>query len=70
MERDKKNTLIYAKELRVPKSPNVDTSVKDEAADVLPDASGQKMQAEINGPKGLEPTRYGDWEQKGRCTDF
>ena len=25
---------------------------------------------EINGPKGLEPTRYGDWESKGRCHDF
>ncbi len=25
---------------------------------------------EIGGPKGLEPTRYGDWEQKGRCIDF
>ena len=25
---------------------------------------------ETGGPKGLEPTRYGDWEQKGRCTDF
>ena len=25
---------------------------------------------EFYGPKGLEPTRYGDWEQKGRCTDF
>ena len=20
--------------------------------------------------KGLEPTRYNDWERKGRCTDF
>ena len=20
--------------------------------------------------KGLEPTRFGDWERKGRCTDF
>jgi hypothetical protein len=26
--------------------------------------------AEIGGPEGLEPTRYGDWERKGRCTDF
>jgi hypothetical protein len=26
--------------------------------------------AEIGGPKGLEPTRYGDWERKGRCIDF
>jgi len=25
---------------------------------------------EFNGPKGPEPTRYGDWEQKGRCSDF
>ena len=25
---------------------------------------------EIGGPSGPEPTRFGDWEQKGRCTDF
>ena len=25
---------------------------------------------ETGGPKGLEPTRYGDWENNGRCTDF
>jgi hypothetical protein len=25
---------------------------------------------EYGGPAGPEPTRYGDWEQKGRCTDF
>jgi hypothetical protein len=29
-----------------------------------------KLPKEIGGPKGPEPTRYGDWEQKGRCTDF
>lgn len=26
--------------------------------------------AEVGGPKGPEPTRYGDWEKKGRCIDF
>jgi hypothetical protein len=26
--------------------------------------------AEIGGPKGPEPTRYGDWERNGRCCDF
>ena len=26
--------------------------------------------AEHGGPTGLEPTRYGDWEKNGRCTDF
>jgi hypothetical protein len=25
---------------------------------------------EYGGPKGLEPTRYGDWEVKGRVSDF
>lgn len=25
---------------------------------------------EIGGPKGKEPTRYGDWERKGRISDF
>lgn len=25
---------------------------------------------EHGGQKGLEPTRYGDWEKNGRCTDF
>ncbi len=25
---------------------------------------------EIGGPSGPEPTRYGDWERKGICSDF
>ena len=25
---------------------------------------------EIGGPKGPEPTRYGDWEKKGLTSDF
>ena len=25
---------------------------------------------ELNGPKGPEPTRYGDWENKGITSDF
>jgi hypothetical protein len=25
---------------------------------------------EFQGPKGLEPTRYGDWESKGIASDF
>lgn len=30
----------------------------------------EQMPGEIGGPKGPEPTRYGDWEFKGRCSDF
>ncbi|PKM13140.1 MAG: DUF1674 domain-containing protein [Gammaproteobacteria bacterium HGW-Gammaproteobacteria-3] len=25
---------------------------------------------EIGGRRGLESTRYGDWEKNGRCVDF
>jgi hypothetical protein len=35
----------------------------------LPEKSEVKA-AEYGGPKGKEPTRYGDWEKNGRCIDF
>jgi len=35
----------------------------------LADKSDQKP-VEIGGAAGPEPTRYGDWERNGRCTDF
>ncbi len=35
-----------------------------------PPVEPNAMPVEIGGPKGPEPTRFGDWEQKGRCTDF
>ncbi len=33
-------------------------------------AAQKPLPKEIGGTKGPEPTRYGDWEHKGRCTDF
>ena len=32
--------------------------------------AGPGLPREIGGPRGPEPTRYGDWEVKGRCSDF
>ncbi|EOY23506.1 hypothetical protein QUC31_008283 [Theobroma cacao] len=29
-----------------------------------------KQTGEVGGPRGPEPTRYGDWERNGRCYDF
>ncbi len=46
------------------------------AAPALPAASpktkedDQPAPEEVGGPKGPEPTRFGDWERKGRCIDF
>ncbi len=33
-------------------------------------ATEQILPAEQGGPKGPEPTRYGDWEKKGITSDF
>jgi hypothetical protein len=30
----------------------------------------KQLPPELGGPKGLEPTRYGDWEIKGIVSDF
>ncbi len=50
------------------------------AVDATPSAGRTKPQGkrmrrsararERGGPKGPEPTRYGDWERNGRCIDF
>lgn len=34
------------------------------------DAPRNTRRREIGGAQGPEPTRYGDWERNGRCTDF
>ncbi|BDG74990.1 hypothetical protein Rmf_49190 [Roseomonas fluvialis] len=33
-------------------------------------APAPKLPKEIGGPTGPEPTRFGDWERKGRVSDF
>ena len=58
----------------LPSSDNVkDRGVKEKeakGASSTAKAAEQTQPAERGGPKGPEPTRYGDWEAKGRCTDF
>ena len=39
-------------------------------ADAGSDSLGFTVPVELGGPEGPEPTRYGDWERKGRCIDF
>ena len=34
------------------------------------EADPHPMAKELQGPKGPEPTRYGDWENKGIASDF
>ncbi len=35
-----------------------------------PRPTPRPRQKEFQGPKGPEPTRYGDWEHKGIASDF
>ena len=34
------------------------------------EAGAKPLAKEFQGPKGPEPTRYGDWENKGIASDF
>ncbi len=45
-----------------------ETGKKPATKRVGPD--GKPLPEEIGGPKGPEPTRYGDWEVNGRVSDF
>jgi len=44
-----------------------DTPIDDRAS---PAAASDAAPPEEGGPEGPEPTRFGDWERKGRCIDF
>ena len=53
-----------------------DPQRKDQAANTPRDLTATTNElpgdrpTEYGGQSGPEPTRYGDWEKKGRCTDF
>ena len=49
-----------------------DPVVKPEAASTAAPSAVRpdEMPKELDGPKGPEPTRFGDWEKGGRCSDF
>jgi len=51
--------------------------IQEAAKRALAEAEGRRKAAvstslgpEVDGPKGPEPTRYGDWEKNGLISDF
>ena len=52
-----------------PKGDSQSERIVDNSA-VRGSASSIKKVDEVAGPKGPEPTRFGDWEKNGRCSDF
>jgi hypothetical protein len=71
--------VILAEFVAVPnahaENPAAETPVDVRAPAVVPTPALVPAQlrvagVEIGGPKGPEPTRFGDWERNGRCVDF
>jgi hypothetical protein len=52
----------------VPQQPVADDA--DPEASVPTLGSAAPAPVEIGGRDGPDPTRYGDWEMRGRCIDF
>jgi len=55
---------------RKPLSPAAQRALAEAEARRQAAAAAKPMAREIQGPKGPEPTRYGDWERKGIASDF
>jgi hypothetical protein len=56
---------------RKPLTPAAQRAITEaEARRKAAEADAKPMAKEFSGPKGPEPTRYGDWETKGIASDF
>ena len=51
-------------------SPAARRALEEAAQRHAAEAEAATRAAELGGPKGPEPTRFGDWERKGLAVDF
>jgi hypothetical protein len=64
-------TTAASTEERKPLSPAAQRALAEaEARRLAAAADAKPLPRELQGPKGPEPTRYGDWESKGIASDF
>ncbi|MCL5799469.1 MAG: DUF1674 domain-containing protein [Gammaproteobacteria bacterium] len=59
--------------MRKTETPPTKNKTKNVTSPLRPSDSSERTHAtgrEIGGPSGPEPTRFGDWERRGRCIDF
>jgi len=74
------STKSSNEKLRPPPSIKVKTPIGKLDDNVHPDQEKEPLKkhpnninpetGEVGGPAGPEPTRYGDWERRGKCVDF
>jgi len=53
-----------------PLAPAARRALEEAAARHAAEAQAAERAAELGGPRGPEPTRFGDWERKGIAVDF
>lgn len=53
-----------------PVKQTADTTETTVSVVATPEVTAKKVAPEFGGRKGLEATRYGDWEMNGKCVDF
>ncbi len=65
------NVTAKAQPERKPLSPEAQRALAEaEARRQAAAAEAESRPKELQGPKGPEPTRYGDWERNGIASDF
>lgn len=64
------NTDNTNPEKAMPDATVADEADRREAAQPPKDPDADAKPEEEGGPSGPDPTRFGDWERKGRCIDF
>jgi hypothetical protein len=55
---------------RKPLTPAAKRALAEAGARRKAAADAKPLAKELQGPEGPEPTRYGDWENKGIASDF
>ena len=63
-------TPALAKKPQHDQMPGMDDSKPEPKPEQAHQEALKELPPEVGGQKGPEPTRYGDWEKNGRCTDF
>ena len=65
-----KSDLVVHQGERKPLSPAAQRALAEAEARRKEAAAAKSLPKELQGPQGPEPTRYGDWENKGIASDF
>jgi Protein of unknown function (DUF1674) len=69
----KLSSVTHARDESVPLTPPVEPQVLASLPPKAPPpeiAPPKGLPSEVGGREGLDPTRFGDWELRGRCIDF